>query len=93
MLMEILTQDLTEEVAQEEIAKERMDLDHLELAAQKETVREMLILGLLEELMETLTQDLQEVAPPRELLMVIHFLNRSEGLDKDAIQQDLELKH
>tara|TARA_B100001094_G_scaffold290922_1_gene308883 strand:- start:4504 stop:4779 length:276 start_codon:yes stop_codon:yes gene_type:complete len=91
--MEILTQDLTEEVAQEEIAKERMDLDHLELAAQKETVREMLILGLLEELMETLTQDLQEVAPPRELLMVIHFLNRSEGLDKDAIQQDLELKH
>ena len=91
--MEILTQDLTEEVTQEEIAKERMDLDHLELAAQKETVREMLILGLLEELMETLTQDLQEVAPPRELLMVIHFLNRSEGLDKDAIQQDLELKH
>ena len=91
--MEILTQDLTEEVAQEEIAKERMDLDHLELAAQKETVREMLILCLLEELMETLTQDLQEVAPPRELLMVIHFLNRSEGLDKDAIQQDLELKH
>ena len=93
MLMEILTQDLTEEAAQEETAKERMDLDHLELAARKETVREMLILGLLEELMETLTQDLQEVAPPRELLMVIHFLNRSEGLDKDAIQQDLELKH
>ena len=57
-----------------------MDLNRLEVIVQ-------------EGQMEILTQDLQEVAPPRELLMVIHFLNRSEGLDKDAIQQDLELKH
>ena len=69
-----------------------MHRDHLELAVQEEAVREILTLGPLEELMEILIQDLQETAPQREVLMVIHFLNLTEDLVKDVIQQDLELK-